>query len=277
VLRHELVHVLRVQSEDTFQEILGTLKSSKTFKIYLKNNSQQLLNLGYNQSALLEEITANYIAENITDKSFWNYIASKNDNVFNRFYNAVKYYFNLVKRMISTKFNYDSKEYKIYYNEIFKIEKQILAMQKSFENRVNNNNNKFSLFQKDVQNKINNLEEIEIIKEIPVLKKVKEIIASVGSSATRGFELLNTLLDWSLVNANKLEWMPEEVNVEYLCNEAVELMQPLAKQKNIELKLNSFENEALQCFSDMNMMRTVLRNLISNALKFTARGGKITA
>ncbi len=114
----------------------------------------------------------------------------------------------------------------------------------------------------------NNFDEFE-------LSKIKEIILSISSSATRGFELLTALLDWSLINANKMEWLPEEINVEFVCKEAIEMLHPFSEQKQIHISLEHIDNEAAYCFSDLNMLRTVLRNLLSNAIKFTQTNGTV--
>lgn len=84
--------------------------------------------------------------------------------------------------------------------------------------------------------------------------------------------LINNLLDWTLLQMDKLKIQPETVNLFDVVEESVEVLQNLYP-KNIQ-----FENhidQHLQGFADPNILSLVLRNLILNAIKFTETGGRV--
>jgi len=85
---------------------------------------------------------------------------------------------------------------------------------------------------------------------------------------------LENLLYWSKsqLNAVKPEKLPCSTNE--IISEAISLLKPVAETKEINLDEKSVMNATV--LADKNMMKTVMRNLISNALKFTPRGGKIS-
>jgi signal transduction histidine kinase len=82
------------------------------------------------------------------------------------------------------------------------------------------------------------------------------------------------LLDWSRSQTGLLKFNPERINLIDLINENISNLMFLAANK--EIKLNSEAGEDIFITSDANMINTVLRNLLSNSLKFTRRGGEVT-
>jgi signal transduction histidine kinase len=70
-----------------------------------------------------------------------------------------------------------------------------------------------------------------------------------------------------------IEFAPYEFNLKSLLLEIKLLSQPQATAKNIELKIDV--PDELNVFADENMLGTVYRNLVTNAIKFTPRGGEV--
>ncbi|MBN1768831.1 MAG: PAS domain S-box protein [Prolixibacteraceae bacterium] len=101
-----------------------------------------------------------------------------------------------------------------------------------------------------------------------------EIASGIRKSASTVFELLNNLLDWSRSQQGLIPFHPETVNINFLLNDCFENLTGIASNKNIELVRQNGDD--INCFADVNMLKTIVRNLVSNALKFTKRGGKIT-
>ncbi len=85
-------------------------------------------------------------------------------------------------------------------------------------------------------------------------------------------ELLNNLLQWSLSQTGSLSVKPEELDIQQLTEEAIRPLTDLADSKGVKL---SIESEPLRVTADHKMVETVIRNLVSNALKFTDRGGEV--
>lgn len=103
--------------------------------------------------------------------------------------------------------------------------------------------------------------------------KIKEYINYMSKSATNGFQLLENLLDWARANMRKIEINLTTFNLERVIIETVNLLSGVASKKGIRIELDVPDH--IFVFADQNMIRTVIRNLISNAIKFTERGGLI--
>lgn len=87
------------------------------------------------------------------------------------------------------------------------------------------------------------------------------------------FALLNNLLQWSRSQSGRLEFRPEPVELPDLARSLSALTEAPARAKEIALLWDL--PSALTVRADRFMLETVLRNLISNALKFTPRGGQV--
>lgn len=101
----------------------------------------------------------------------------------------------------------------------------------------------------------------------------KELIKNVFESSQRLTQLLMDLLDWGSLSNGMIDLDRTELKLDDIIIQLVELLSPSAKEKNIDLEYN-IGNTIV--FTDRNMLNTVLMNLVSNAIKFTHLGGKIT-
>ncbi len=95
----------------------------------------------------------------------------------------------------------------------------------------------------------------------------------IHSSTQQTFELLKNLLEWARMQQGRIPFDPKPFSLNNLIKAEIKGLMNVANQKNIELIDALSENIILT--ADENMIRTVLRNLIANALKFTPRKGKI--
>ena len=80
-------------------------------------------------------------------------------------------------------------------------------------------------------------------------------------------------MEWANSQRRKISFKPLAINLGEILNEEFLNLNDAANDKNIELK--SAVPEKLAVFADRNMIKTILRNLISNAIKFTCRNGKV--
>jgi signal transduction histidine kinase len=102
----------------------------------------------------------------------------------------------------------------------------------------------------------------------------KEFIENIEVSAQSAFKLLENLLEWSRIQTGKIHFTFEELNLGRLIYENFLLLQSTAEKKQIHLY--NYAPPDCFIFADRNSMSTIIRNLLTNAIKFTAKGGKIS-
>jgi len=101
-----------------------------------------------------------------------------------------------------------------------------------------------------------------------------ETIDLVHTSSKNLNQLLDNLLQWSRSQSGALKFKPHKIELKEIFNDSILLFRETAEAKNIQLDISTIE-ENLAVYADRNMLDTILRNLISNALKFTRPGGKV--
>ena len=105
------------------------------------------------------------------------------------------------------------------------------------------------------------------------MREVHEIAVNMRSSATNLFRLLENLLHWARIQQGLIPFNQEVVQLQSIINESIEMIRESAKKKGIEIVSDiSYD---LLVFADNDMIKTVIRNLVSNAVKFTYKGGKV--
>ncbi|MCD4793071.1 MAG: PAS domain-containing sensor histidine kinase [Bacteroidales bacterium] len=105
-------------------------------------------------------------------------------------------------------------------------------------------------------------------------KEKKEYINIIQQSVQNTYKLLENLLLWSRAQRGTIDFYPENRNLYLLSANTIELLIQSSESKSITLS-NQIPKD-LYIEADENMFLTILRNLISNAIKFTPKGGKIT-
>ena len=99
------------------------------------------------------------------------------------------------------------------------------------------------------------------------------IIEQLYNSVNETSMLLDNLLHWTRNQAEGFSPAPEDFPVQEMLTDIIEKMKNSSKQKQITLEYEV--DKALTIHSDKNMLHTILRNLVSNAIKFTPENGKI--
>ncbi len=95
---------------------------------------------------------------------------------------------------------------------------------------------------------------------------------TIRSSGEALLSIINDVLDFSKVEAGKLELETIEFDLQTLLEECVELVAPAARAKGLRLALDVKDNVPLSAISDPGRLRQILLNLVSNGIKFTERG-----
>jgi signal transduction histidine kinase len=96
----------------------------------------------------------------------------------------------------------------------------------------------------------------------------------VHQSTKRILNLLQNLLVWSRMQNGKMKYTPKSVGVEELVSNTLMVIAPIAQNKGI--KLDWTVKSGITATIDPNMVSSVLQNLVTNAIKFTERGGLVT-
>ncbi|MGQ1784349.1 tetratricopeptide repeat-containing sensor histidine kinase [Saccharicrinis sp. GN24d3] len=98
-------------------------------------------------------------------------------------------------------------------------------------------------------------------------------IQYINDCSLKTYKLLENLLTWAQSQTGIIKFSPEKINIKTLINEIITLLKETAENKEIKLGLKS-EKEIL-VIADKNMIYTIILNLVSNAIKFTPKGGDI--
>ncbi len=98
-------------------------------------------------------------------------------------------------------------------------------------------------------------------------------IEKIHAAADRAYKLLENLLDWSRIQTGKIPFEPIRVELAAAVSETLSLFNANAEKKEIRIANNVRPGAVV--FADPDMLKAVLRNLVSNAVKFTPRGGAV--
>ena len=145
--------------------------------------------------------------------------------------------------------------------------------------KINSEKDKFfSIIAHDLRSPFNGflgLTEI-MAKELSSLTstEIQKIAVNLHNSATHLFRLLENLLHWARMKQGLIPFNPEVTALPPIVFESVEMVHDSAKSKRIRIHYDFADN--IEVFADTNMLQTIIRNLVSNAIKFTPRGGQIT-
>lgn len=103
---------------------------------------------------------------------------------------------------------------------------------------------------------------------------IKEFIFHSHQSAKNLYALLENLLEWSRIQIGSIAFNPMEINIAQIFDEIIKLFSQNSKNKNIKLEKKC--DQLQKVFADSNMLNTIIRNLVSNGIKFTKEGGTIS-
>ncbi|WP_282126626.1 tetratricopeptide repeat-containing sensor histidine kinase [Marinifilum flexuosum] len=149
-------------------------------------------------------------------------------------------------------------------------------MNKKLEEMNQTKDKLFSVISHDLRNPFNSLigfSELLITEiERKDCDKSRKYARFINQSAVEGLKLLTSLLHWSMSQSGKIHFQPEDVKFDEIINELKEFYTTDLNNNQIDFKI---ENEIDEVFIDPNIVRIVLMNLISNALKYTESNGTI--
>jgi len=112
----------------------------------------------------------------------------------------------------------------------------------------------------------------DLIKDTKLSKLQNQYISKISSSADSLLAIINDILDFTKIEAGKIELDMQEINLKEFLNDIFELFSPDARAKAIKLNLSIDDNLDKFIISDPVRLRQIITNLISNAIKFTDAG-----
>jgi signal transduction histidine kinase len=135
----------------------------------------------------------------------------------------------------------------------------------------------FSIIAHDLRSPFNSLLGLTemMVQDLPDLSLdgITQMVEIIHKSTTNLYRLLENLLQWSQIQSGTIPFYPEPVQLRRIVDESVEITREAAHIKDIEISTQV--PGQLMVFADINMLQTIIRNLISNAVKFTPKGGKV--
>ncbi len=105
------------------------------------------------------------------------------------------------------------------------------------------------------------------------IDKIEEFSNLINNTARNCYTLLEDILMWARAQQGSIPFKPQNLSLTDVCNDVLITLNPTANAKNIVI--NCLTEDHLNVFADIDMLKTVLRNLISNAVKFTNIDGVI--
>ena len=105
-------------------------------------------------------------------------------------------------------------------------------------------------------------------------EEIQEMAVSVNERGDNLMKLMENLLHWSRLQMKRVDFNPQPIPLDSLVNQVIYFLETQAADKQIEIDANIPDNTSVH--ADPDMLNTILRNLISNAIKFTPEQGRIT-
>jgi signal transduction histidine kinase len=155
---------------------------------------------------------------------------------------------------------------------------QIQRQKEQLEELNNSKDRFFSIIAHDLRSPINSLlgftNLLSNYADAMTTEEVKKISNDLNKSLQNVLQLIEDLLTWARSQMNKVEFNPEEISINQIIKEDLELSAILFHKKEIHLEMDIQPD--LMAFADPDHFKFVLRNLLTNALKFTKRNGKVS-
>ncbi len=161
--------------------------------------------------------------------------------------------------------------------ELKQAEAEVKQKNKELQELIAEKDKLFSIIAHDLRSPFNTLLGLSQImaEELPKLtmSEMQRIAGSMRNSAINLFHLLENLLHWARMQQGLISFNPEVLQLFSLVDECITMELEFAKSKKIEISVDI--PTGLTVFADSNILQTIIRNFISNSIKFTRKGGKI--
>lgn len=188
------------------------------------------------------------------------------------------------QRLITYRFELEKKVFdrtKLLRKQVFEKNKAIEALHTSEKLLSESNRTKdifFSIIAHDLRNPLGAFKQLTEIMytdfDSHTDTEKKDTIFEIQNSASMLYGLLEQLLDWARTQTGNMPFRPKQVNLIALIAKIVDQVEPTVKKKSIRI-LIEIPSELAYVYADSEMIQAVLRNLITNSIKFTNEHGEI--
>jgi two-component system, sensor histidine kinase and response regulator len=264
----------------------GIIIYDKNGKIIIWNSGAEIITGIKAEDALKRKITdiqyqvlhGEHKDKDLIDQKFNEVITMSNPEIFNFIFENEIYLRNKGVRFIQCivfPITYDSK-YSVFGSVIRDIT-NIKRVENQLRELIATKDKIISIIAHDLRSPFNSLIGItdlmlENFDNLNV-ETLKVMIKQINSSAIPALAVLDNLLDWAKIQTGQMKYKPENFRLSPVLEELVDIMNSSAKIKKISI--NQFQSSEIVIYADQNLLKSVLRNLVSNAIKYTPFNGKI--
>lgn len=103
--------------------------------------------------------------------------------------------------------------------------------------------------------------------------EIRNIASYLHDTASSAYKLLENLLNWAMVESGRMTFQPKNLYLESIFDLVEGSLAGAARHKGVQLEFSCPKD--LQVYADENMLRSIIRNLVSNAVKFTPETGRV--
>lgn len=180
----------------------------------------------------------------------------------------------LVMGVLVVAFQYVRKTNRTLLSKNYQIEQQksqIEVQNKQLGRSINTQNKLFSIIAHDLRSPLASISNISVLLKMNFergdFEKSESLVGKLEQRNTQVLQLTDNLLNWASSQTGRIKFMSEKLSVKEMLEEIVALFDENARQKNIQITCDFPED--LYVFADILSMKTVFRNLINNAIKFS--------
>lgn len=184
----------------------------------------------------------------------------------------------LLQRKAAQRVKKQNDRYIYYQKQLAAKNLELIESQKKIEAINRDRDQLFSIISHDLRSPFNSLLGFsdmlaEEVREGSDYESVKMMTENIHTSSIQLFELIQNLLEWANKERGKIEFKPEQVILYKVAAENISLAANSANYKEVIMHNNI--DKHLMIEADVNMLNTIIRNLINNAIKFTPKNGKV--
>ncbi|MBS1536677.1 MAG: PAS domain S-box protein [Bacteroidetes bacterium] len=163
-------------------------------------------------------------------------------------------------------------------SELFVLNQKLIKIESELREEILSKDKFFAIISHDLRSPFGNVLKLAeyLLKNIRTLstEDIYEIANDIHESGCVVFELLENLLQWARIESGKMNVSPTIIDFSQTADHIYEIFKPIAETKGVILNIE--DTTDCKVFADTNMLFSAIQNLISNAIKFTPKGGKVS-